>query len=61
MWLGSKPAPEEVLELLSYTCKRTCTVRDCCCLKAGLKCTDLCSIQCDNMARTDSDSEDEED
>ncbi len=68
VWLGSKPAPKEVLELLSCTCKRTCTVRDCCCLKAGLKCTDLCSIQCDNMATdyddaccTDSDSEDEED
>ena len=50
VWLGSKPAPEEVLELLSCTCKRACTVENCCCLKAGLKCTDMCSIQCDNMA-----------
>jgi hypothetical protein len=68
VWLGSKPAPEEVLELLSCTCKRTCTLRDCCCLKAGLKCTDLCSTQCDNMVTdsddaccTDGDSDDEED
>ena len=37
VWLGSKPAPEEVLELLSCSCKRACTVDNCCCLKAGLK------------------------
>ncbi|KAK3741099.1 hypothetical protein QZH41_013917, partial [Actinostola sp. cb2023] len=41
VWLGSKPASEEVLELLSYTCKRACTVENCCYLKAGLKCTDV--------------------
>jgi len=73
VWLGSKPAPEEVLELLSCTCKRACkracTVENCCCLKAGLKCTDMCSIQCENMATDDdvqyesgdSESEDAED
>lgn len=21
----------------------------CCCLKAGLKCTDMCTLQCENM------------
>ena len=47
--LGSKLAPEEVLELLSCTCKRACTVDNFCFLKAGLKCTDMCSIQCENM------------
>ena len=51
--LGSKPAPEEVLELLSCTCKRACMVENFCCLKAGLKCTDMCSIQCNNMATND--------
>jgi hypothetical protein len=25
IWLGSKPAPEEVMELLSCTCKHRCT------------------------------------
>ena len=50
VWLGSKPAPEEVLELLSCMCKRACTIDKCCCLKAGLKCTDMCSTQCENMA-----------
>ena len=69
VWLGSKPAPEEVLELLSCTCKRACTVDNCCCLKAGLKCTDMCSVPCENMVTEDgvhyesgdSDSEDVED
>ena len=48
---------------------RACTVDNCCCLKAGLKCTDMCSIQCENMETDngvqyesgDSDSEDVED
>jgi hypothetical protein len=49
VWLGTKPAPEEVLELLSCICKRVCSVATCCCLKAGLKCTDMCTLQCENM------------
>ena len=55
-WLGTKPAPEEILELLSCLCKRSCTLEKCCCMKAGLKCTDLCSIECDNMANCDDNS-----
>ena len=55
VWLGSRPAPEEVLELLSCTCKRKCTDDSCCCIKAGLKCTEMCSLKCNNMA----DEEDE--
>ena len=43
VWLGSKPNPEEVPEILSCTCTRACTIEHCCCLKAGLKCTDMCS------------------
>ena len=42
VWLGSKPAPEEVLELLSCTCKITYWVENqCCCLKASLQCIDI--------------------
>ena len=41
VWLGSKPTPEEVLELLPCTCKRACTIENCCSLKAGLRCTDM--------------------
>ena len=43
VWLGTKPAPEEELELLFRTSKRSCTIESCCCLKAGLKCTDMCT------------------
>ena len=65
--LGFKPATEKVLELLSCSCKRACTVDNCCCLKASLKCTDICSVQCENMVTDDgiqcgdSDPEDVED
>ncbi|CAB4024190.1 Hypothetical predicted protein [Paramuricea clavata] len=67
IWLGSKPAPEEVIELLSCTWKRRCTEDICCCLKAGLKCTEMCSLNCDNMPSGDdetvlsADSDDEVD
>ena len=49
VWLESKPAPEEVLELRSCTC----TIKNCFCLKAGFKCTDICSIKCEDMATDD--------
>ena len=52
-WLGSKPAPEEVLEMLACVCKKSCTIERCCCLKAGLKCTDMCALQCTNMVTED--------
>ena len=47
--LGLRPTPEEVLELLSCNYKYKCTIDTCCCLKAGLKCTEMCSLKCDNM------------
>ena len=53
LWLGSKPAPEELLELLSCTCIGAFTVDNCCCLKAGLNCTDMYSVQCENMVTDD--------
>ena len=53
VWLGSEPAPEEMLELLSCTRKRACTVDNCCCLRAGLNCTDMCSVQRENMVTGD--------
>ena len=67
VWLRSRPAPEEVLELLSCNCKRKCTVDTYCCFKAGLKCTEMCSLKCDNMpcedkeVARDASSEDEDD
>ena len=52
-WLNSKPAPEEISEFLSCSCKKSCLNEDCCCFKAGLKCTDMCSVQCNNIASDD--------
>ena len=43
-WLGSKPGPEEVLKLISCTCKRSCSTSDCSRIAAGLKCTDMCTL-----------------
>ena len=51
-WLSSKTAPEEVLELISCTCKRSCTTSDCSCWAAGLNCTDMCTLQCVKIWRT---------
>lgn len=52
-WLGSNPAPEEILEMLSCICKKACTIDSCCCLKAGLECTNTCLLQCEHMASED--------
>ena len=65
-WLGSKPSPEEVLELISCTYKRSCSTSECSCIAAGLKCTDMCTLQCQNMACEDEEAanntgEDDED
>ena len=44
-WLGNNPTPEEILELLCFTGKRSSMPDSCCCLKAGLKCTDPCASE----------------
>ena len=63
-WLGSRPAPEEVLELLACSCKRACDA-SCCCVKAWLKCKDMCTLcSCENREDVGDDDElycDEED
>ena len=56
MWLGTKPAPDEVLELLSCTCRRVSSEETCCSMKAGLKSTDMCYLQGENMASYDDDN-----
>ncbi len=47
--LASNPAPDEVMELLSCRYKRSCKIESCCFLQAGLKCTDLCATEYDNL------------
>ena len=48
-WLKTKPAPEEILDLLSCICKKCCKVDSCYCMQSGLECTDLCLTECNNM------------
>ena len=57
VWLGTEPAPNEVLELLFCTCRRACSEESFCCMKAGLKCTDMCYLQYENMASYDDDDD----
>ena len=35
--------PDKVLKLISCGCKQNCSDKSCSCVKAGLKCTILCS------------------
>ena len=39
------------------SCKKSCLNEDCCCFKAGPKCTDMCSVQFDNIAGDENEDE----
>ena len=55
-WMLGAPAPDVIMELLSCTCKRICSLPLCTCMSNGLKCTDACFLQeCDNMTDEDQD------
>ena len=57
-WNTVIPAPDEVLELMFYTCPRKCVAGNCPCLGSSLPCTDSCTIQnCDNYHFDDIDDE----
>ena len=63
---GIKACSEEVLVLISCACKRSCSTSDCDRMAAGLKCTDMCALQYENMANEDEEAanntgEDDED
>eukprot|EP00058_Branchiostoma_floridae_P019404 XP_002604894.1 hypothetical protein BRAFLDRAFT_77273 [Branchiostoma floridae] len=48
-WLQSPPAPAAVLELLTCSCSRSCTLPSCTCLTNGLNCTEMCKLKdCSN-------------
>ena len=47
VWMLNKPAPDEIIELISCSCrKNACKSNRCVCKSHSLHCTDLCS--CDN-------------
>ena len=49
-WMKGQPAPEAVLDLLTCTCPKKCTLPKYGCTANGLKCTDMCKLQhCDNL------------
>ena len=60
-WTINKPAPEEILEFVSCSCKKSkCTTNNCQCRAIELQCTDLCGCcQCNNF--DDSNESEEED
>ena len=69
-WMTCRPAPVEVLDLLSCDCKHGCQPEKCSCLTNILKCTDLCGCEeCENVAidiydknnKSDEESDDDED
>ena len=67
VWMLRKPAPDEILELVSCNCgKSKCSTRACICKSHGLNCTDQCSCgECENGCSVDlemnDDSDDEDD
>ena len=55
-WNLCKPAPDEILELLSCKCRKKCVTEKCVCVDNGLKCTDACSLDdCENMEQVEND------
>ena len=66
-WMSGDPVPTALLELLSCSCTRSCQLPTCSCLANGLKCTDVCKLDCDNRFKdsseeivSDNSDEDEE-
>ena len=49
-WKIVNPAPDEVLELMFYTCSRNFVKGKCPCVDNGFMCTDACAKQeCENF------------
>ena len=48
-WMDQKPAPTDLLELVSCLCRTVCTTGRCSCSKAALSCTDAClCVNCES-------------
>ena len=56
LWMTVPAAPDSLLEIVKCTCKTGCKTQRCSCLKAQLKCSDLCSCEsCSNIVAVDED------
>ena len=49
VWIKQLPALQQLLELISHSCKTGCKSRQCSCLSNSLKCTDVCNCSCDYL------------
>ena len=48
-WMTIAPAPESLLEFVNCKCQKGCETKRCSCVKAELKCSDLCKcVGCRN-------------
>ena len=52
-WMNGPAAPEAVHAFIPCKRTRSCTLPKCTCLANGLKCTDLCKLDCDNREQND--------
>jgi len=51
-WMHGSAAPDAVLQLLSGMCVCSCKLPVCTCLNNGLKCTDMCTVQTENLQQS---------
>ena len=58
-----KPAPDEILELINFNCRKSkCSTQACLCKTHVLKCTDLCGCGiCENADNENDDCEQSDD
>jgi hypothetical protein len=49
-WMTIPAPPDSILELVNCKCKKGCGNRRCSCVRASLKCSDLCA--CDDCQNT---------
>ena len=54
-WMTLAPAPDSILEFVNCKCKKGCENNRCSCVKAAMKCSDLC--KCIGCRNTDGDNE----
>ena len=59
VWMLRKPAPVQILELISCNCRRSkCKTQGCLCRAHALQCTDLCGCgNCENGGLVSSDAD----
>ena len=50
-WLRQRPAPDEMLLLISCSCQSGCASNRCSCHRSGMQCTDACRCDdCENQS-----------